>query len=259
MYCVKCGKEIPNGSKFCGYCGGAQPQPYAPAVQQPYVPASQQPVRRQPMPQPPSRPPQRPKKQKGKKGIVISICCVWSVVLILAGVILYLELHRSPSHPASEANLQSEPQESVPETFQPQASSEAETEPSETQPPETEPATEPSTTEPSEKQYHFTYNYVDFDVPESGYILPDSSTRLISESELYSLTEHQCCLARNELFARHGRKFTMPEIAEYFNAMDWYQGTVEGAAFDANIDAYLNAVERENLKTIREYEKKMGW
>ena len=39
------------------------------------------------------------------------------------------------------------------------------------------------------------------------YILPDSDSRYISENELGGMSSEQLRLARNEIFARHGRKF----------------------------------------------------
>ncbi len=39
MFCQNCGKQIPDETKFCHYCGAKQPQQdYAPSNQQPYPP-----------------------------------------------------------------------------------------------------------------------------------------------------------------------------------------------------------------------------
>ena len=83
------------------------------------------------------------------------------------------------------------------------------------------------------------------------YILPDSATRLLTQADVADLTWEQCCLARNEIFARHGRLFQTPQIAAYFEAQSWYHGTVPGASFDNNS---LTPTERANADFLADYE-----
>ena len=90
----------------------------------------------------------------------------------------------------------------------------------------------------------------------SDYLLPNSDTEYITEEDLKYLTWEECCLARNEIFARHGRIFKSPEIAAYFESKSWYVGTISGEEFDANNKIYLNEIEIKNAKMILEYEKK---
>ena len=40
--------------------------------------------------------------------------------------------------------------------------------------------------------------------PIRDYILPDSSSRILSDSEVSGLSKEELRLARNEIFARHG-------------------------------------------------------
>ena len=84
-----------------------------------------------------------------------------------------------------------------------------------------------------------------------GYILPDSATRLLTQADVADLTWEQCCLARNEIFARHGRIFQTRQIAAYFEAQSWYHGTVPGASFDNNS---LTPTERANADFLADYE-----
>ena len=65
------------------------------------------------------------------------------------------------------------------------------------------------------------------------------------------LTWEQCCLARNEIYARHGRIFQTPRIAAYFEAQSWYHGTVPGASFDNNT---LSPIEHANADFLANYE-----
>ena len=88
--------------------------------------------------------------------------------------------------------------------------------------------------------------------PSAGsYILPDSATRRLTQADVANLTWEQCCLARNEIFARHGRIFQTPQIAAYFEARSWYRGTVSGASFDNNL---LTPTERANADFLANYE-----
>lgn len=89
---------------------------------------------------------------------------------------------------------------------------------------------------------------------QTGYILPESNTRVYSKSELSSLSASQLRLARNEIYARHGRKFNDADLQEYFNNCSWYSGTVDPATFDANVTSYLNSYELANLQLITELE-----
>ncbi len=88
----------------------------------------------------------------------------------------------------------------------------------------------------------------------SGYILPDSGNRNYTKDELSKLSKSDLRLARNEIYARHGRKFNDESLRKYFEGKSWYSGTVDAATFDANISSYLNSYELANLKLIQEVE-----
>ena len=91
------------------------------------------------------------------------------------------------------------------------------------------------------------------------YMIYDSNTRYISESELTSFSEYECWLALDEIYARHGRIFKAADINAYFTSKTWYRGTIPGPEFDANLDSYLNEYEKQNIDTIAGYMKKKGW
>jgi uncharacterized protein YgiM (DUF1202 family) len=84
----------------------------------------------------------------------------------------------------------------------------------------------------------------------SGYILPNSDSHIYTDSELSKLSKSQLRLARNEIYARHGRKFNDKSLQDYFNSCSWYKGTVDAATFDANVLSYLNDYEVANLSAI---------
>lgn len=80
-------------------------------------------------------------------------------------------------------------------------------------------------------------------------ILPVSSLRTITEKDLEQLSPAELALARNEIYARHGKRFNTPEYQEYFDARSWY---APDAAFQ---EERLSAVERHNASLIARIEK----
>ncbi len=92
---------------------------------------------------------------------------------------------------------------------------------------------------------------------QSGYILPYSDSRYLTEEDLQGLSQWECCLARNELYARHGRAFTDRSIQAYFDSCSWYTATTAPEDFDE--DAELNEYERANRDTIVRWEQKKGY
>lgn len=85
----------------------------------------------------------------------------------------------------------------------------------------------------------------------SNYIIPDSNSRYLSYDDLMGLTEWECRVARNEILARHGRKFKDKELQEYFYSKEWYSGYIEPDKFNESI---LNDYERENMYLIKSFE-----
>ena len=90
---------------------------------------------------------------------------------------------------------------------------------------------------------------------DSSYILPESSSRNYSYEELNQLDDYTLQMAINEIYARHGRRFSTPSMQEYFDNKTWYNGTIAPEAFDGNEGAYFNGYEsanRELMARIRE-------
>lgn len=87
-------------------------------------------------------------------------------------------------------------------------------------------------------------------------MLPNSDKELLTEADLEGLSAEQCQIARNEIYARHGRMFKDETIQAYFNSCDWYEGTIAPDDFD---EADLTETEIANKDLIVEYEKKMGY
>ena len=101
-------------------------------------------------------------------------------------------------------------------------------------------------------------DYLDGDSDTGGstvisgdYIIPDSSTRYLSDSDVRGLDDHTLMLARNEIYARHGRKFNDAEIRAYFESKSWYYPTIDPADFTEDM---LSDVEKANIAFIKSYE-----
>ncbi len=87
---------------------------------------------------------------------------------------------------------------------------------------------------------------------DDDYILPDSGTRKLTNSDLAGLDADELELARNEIYAREGRRFNTDYIQDYFDDKWWYVGTIEPEDFTEDM---LNDVEKYNVNFIRDYEK----
>ena len=63
------------------------------------------------------------------------------------------------------------------------------------------------------------------------YVLENSSSKELTNSDISGLTDDEICIAQNEIWARHGRKFKNNWLQAYFNKQSWYSGTIEADEF----------------------------
>ena len=82
-----------------------------------------------------------------------------------------------------------------------------------------------------------------------GFLFPDSDRRFLSEADLKDMSAIELRIARNEIFARHGRFFKDQVLANYFSQFAWYQ--------PAAVEVPLSNLETTNVDTIeaKEHEK----
>ena len=90
----------------------------------------------------------------------------------------------------------------------------------------------------------------------NDFVLPDSSIRVLDKSELAGLSAEQCRIARNEIYAKHGRMFDDAGLQNYFNSCSWYHGTIPADRFS---DTMLSDIEIQNRNLIVSYEKEKGY
>ena len=84
------------------------------------------------------------------------------------------------------------------------------------------------------------------------YIVANVDKDIISLDSLRTLSDVDLILARNEIFARHGRRFATGWIQDYFDKQSWYQGTITPEDFDADV---LNDIERANVRRMQYVEE----
>jgi hypothetical protein len=78
----------------------------------------------------------------------------------------------------------------------------------------------------------------------------DSSTRLIAPSEIASRGPSTLKVARNEIFARKGRRFKDPWLRDWFSRYAWYRPRYD--------EVPLNPIEQRNVALIRQAEARFG-
>lgn len=113
-----------------------------------------------------------------------------------------------------------------------------------------EPETEAESETESETE---TESEIEVDT-RSEYIFPDMDTRYLTQDEVSKLSLQAVCYAKNELYARHGRKFLSQELKDYFNDKTWYEGTVDPDSFSPGV---FNTYENDNLLLLVSAEEKL--
>lgn len=84
------------------------------------------------------------------------------------------------------------------------------------------------------------------------FVIPYSSEVELTAADLSGLSKSKLRIARNEIYARHHRKFDSADLQTYFNSKSWYSGTIESSDFVDS--AYLSDIEKKNIDLIKKYE-----
>ncbi|MCD8317185.1 MAG: YARHG domain-containing protein [Eggerthellaceae bacterium] len=88
----------------------------------------------------------------------------------------------------------------------------------------------------------------------NGYVLPNSDTQRYTEEYLETLSDYDLWIARNEIYARHGRGFDNQELQNYFSSKSWYTRLYSPSEYDSMEDP-RNDIERYNTDLIHEIEE----
>ena len=84
------------------------------------------------------------------------------------------------------------------------------------------------------------------------FVIPYSSEVELTAADLSGLSKSKLRIARNEIYARHHRKFDSADLQTYFNSKSWSSGTIESSDFVDS--AYLSDIEKKNIDLIKKYE-----
>lgn len=283
MFYTKCGNELPVNAKFCTKCGtkveafqpGAiQPNPTPQRASVPQQESTQQqtPVRQaSPAPQPQQKKNEKVTKTKNSEKIsnknknetekksgsgAMVYLLIGAAVLIIILIAIIVLLFIKGNQPAKQDDITDKP---VVTTEQP-----TETETSTEQTDRKDVTGQQEASEKTSEVINKEDTTGNEDMGTDGavgeedaeYILPESASRLLTEADLANLTQEDLRIARNEIYARHGRKFLDEGLQEYFNGKSWYNGTIEPDDFKEDM---LSEIERTNEDTIVNYETKMGY
>ena len=271
MFCTKCGAQLPDGSKFCTKCGtptdvvasettvmptagethvmSGQPTQAVPQTGQPMPQATQV----APLPVSPQAPhgaapqqpvyssvPQQPAYGQGgqgnggsRRGVVVGVVVAIIAVAIAAVAFIMVDpmglfggktgrdaATTAASSPASAASTSA-------------ASSSAA-------------STSAQTSTPAPRG------------ASSDYVIPDSDRTSYTADDIkaMNLSVDELWYARNEIYARHGRKFQNETLQAYFNSKPWYTPEYSPDEFDDSVQ--LSSVERANAAAIKSVEQSMG-
>lgn len=112
------------------------------------------------------------------------------------------------------------------------------------------------TAQPTSQTYdgNTVYEITDLTNYEGDYILANSGTKLLTNSDIKGMSKYDLALARNEIYARHGRKFQTAEYNTYFSGKSWYKLNPNYNYSDDNSN--LNETERKNVQFILDAERR---
>ena len=277
MFCTKCGKQVRDGLKYCTNCGapikqhdsgGTGGQNRIVAGGKVNLKKDDDTTKPAAVSQPSNSisfntgntggnaPVKKPKKNKGIKIAIITILGIILAILLIifalvqTGVISISVSNNEKQESTldkSKSSKREKEKERRAKEKESESESEANTMPTVAQ---TEPNIMPTAAQTESVTVASTV------AMNSEFILPDSSTRVLDKSELAGFTAEQCRLARNEIYAKHGRMFDDAGLQNYFNSRSWYHGTIPADRFS---DTMLSDIEIQNRNLIIAYEKEMGY
>lgn len=95
------------------------------------------------------------------------------------------------------------------------------------------------------------------DASPKAYYYPQTSIRLLAADELNKMTQTELSIARNEIYARHGRRFENSFLHAVFSRKTWYKPKYEDTEFSGMVDQLFNTYEKENIKLLVAAEKEL--
>ncbi|NJE80938.1 YARHG domain-containing protein [Olsenella sp. SW781] len=265
MFCSNCGAEISDGAKFCDSCGA--PVSTGDADKTAAVPPAA------PAPPVPSTPSQPGGARPHGSSIVAVVMSVVALVAVVALVVVVANPFGGPRDEPAQS-VQEQPADDPAPAEEAEASDEEAEKDEAAEAGKAESEEDASADDASGDAVGTQQNNVVVVVegndrapapPAStvvhvndDYILPYSATYEYSTSEISHLSDWELYLARNEIYARHGREFRNDDLVRYFSDKSWYTPTYSPDDFDARSGSILSYTEQRNAATILELEQARG-
>lgn len=278
MVCKRCQADLAENARFCPVCGALQPMrcPSCGAESRPGSRTCTACGKKLPMAEREDRLVYT-KRKRSTGSLIATAAVVLGALLVLTAAVLFLfntvfDVSRDPGQTLSqnETDVPEEPAaepekvpEETPETPEPPvAEPPAEEEPSEEPPaeeaPEEQPVEEEPAEEPQEEEPEQQPEEEPQEEPEQPdrepmpgadqMFFPDSDSRLLTEADIAGMTSAELRLARNEIYARHGRRFSSQDLQSWFDSCSWYEGTIAPAEFDEGV---LSSIEMQNAAFLK--------
>lgn len=245
MFCENCGKQMLYGDKFCPHCGALNKEKYSA-----------------------KKPAGLLVKKKMSIGYILGIGLL--IVCIITGIIFFvyqvLQLNNTMMEDNKTTkkivNQKQDSSENISKNEKDNTEQEIERieEKVEITPSDVEDFNQVEDSVDSQTSSETNNNITSSSVvPQnnSDYILPESNSRFYSEAEIKGLSEHDLFIARNEIYARHGRMFNDDELKTYFSSKSWYSPQYTPKEFEAFGDSKFNEYEIFNRNVIKEREKQL--
>ncbi len=243
MFCKKCGKSNEDGAKFCKYCGT------------PFVQVSRGQNNMTQVNQP-------PRNDGGPQKWIITVAVfIIAIALAVLAAILVKKYFIDEDVSKTEETTQNVIATEVVTEQQTEAVSQDVEIATEVVSQDVEIATEvdikSAVIDGLKDYYGGKINNQNNSSNDYGqYVIPNSNSIYLTTSDLDALTPAQLKIARNEIYARHGRRFDDKGLQSYFDSCPWYDGTVAPSDFSEKV---FNDYEKFNKDFIREYEKERGY